>query len=84
MIHGKPIKKFKNMTKEGKGVLASWRCWPPLRSQEALSALERGDRRAAPGERGLARTPHVFHFLGCPSARQAVARALSRRPDAAS
>lgn len=29
------------------------------------------------GERGLARTPHVFHFLGCPSARQAVARAVS-------
>lgn len=36
------------------------------------------------GERGLTRTPHVFHFLGCPSARQAVARAVSRRPDAAS
>lgn len=52
MIHRKPIKKFKNMTKVGKGVLASWRCWPPLRSQEALSALERGDRRAAPGSAG--------------------------------
>lgn len=84
MIHGKPIKKFKNMTKEGKGVLASWRCWPPLRSQEAAERFGARGPESGAGERGLARTPHVFHFLGCPSARQAVARAVSRRPDAAS